>query len=217
MPFPARFDRRSRAAGLLAATALAVGCSSGAANGPGPSPRGGPLTRIANAAPERFPAAPPARAELRDLDGRVVGTATLTQGAHGLVVDLALTGIAAGAHAMHVHDVGRCEPPFTSAGGHYNPLLRAHGVKAPNGVHAGDLPNVHVTAGGTTRAEVFTRELQLGAGAGTVFDRDGSSLMIHSAADDYASDPAGNAGTRIACGVIVRADSGAARADTTRR
>jgi Cu-Zn family superoxide dismutase len=76
-------------------------------------------------------------------------------------------------------------------------------------MHGGDLPNVVVPAGGPARVEVFTRELQLGPGMGTLFDRDGSALMLHSTADDYTSDPGGNAGTRYACGVIVRADTSA--------
>jgi Cu-Zn family superoxide dismutase len=205
------------------AAAVVAACSSTGTNPPGATGMGqgpaatGALSRIGNAAAERFAAAPPARAELRGADGRTIGTATFTQATHGLLIALDLTGVPAGPHAMHVHDVGQCEPPFTSAGAHYNPTIRSHGIRSANGTHAGDLPNVVVPASGATRVEVFTRDLQLGPGIGTIFDRDGSALMLHSAADDYASDPGGNAGTRYACGVIVRADSAGARADSTRR
>ena len=213
---------RAAAGAALLATALVAGCSSSGAGGPGgAAPAGGPagaLSRIANPGAERFAAGPPARAELRDAEGRTVGRATFTQAPHGLLIALDLSGVPAGTRAMHVHDIGQCDAPaFTSAGAHYNPTVRTHGLRSPNGMHAGDLPNLVVPAGGATRVEVFTRELQLGPGIGTLFDRDGSALMLHSAADDYASDPGGNAGTRYACGVIVRADTNAARGDSTRR
>jgi Cu-Zn family superoxide dismutase len=146
----------------------------------------------------------PARAEIRDTEGRTVGQATFTQGPFGVLVQAELTGLPAGVHAMHIHEVGRCEPPFTAAGGHYNPLLRQHGALNRAGFHAGDLPNFSAPATGTARVDVVTNAVQLGAGVGTLFDVDGSSIMIHSAADDYKSDPGGNAGTRIACGVITR-------------
>lgn len=168
----------------------------GGPNGPRVGPAPGPVFETRNVAP--------ARAELRDAEGRVVGQATFTQAPHGLIVSAELTGLAAGVHAMHIHDVGRCEPPFTTAGGHYNPIGRQHGVANRNGYHAGDLPNFTAPATGTVRVDAITRDLQLGQGAGTLFDADGSSIMIHSAADDYKSDPGGNAGTRIACGVITR-------------
>lgn len=183
----------------LAACAGSPGAAPGDPNGPNGSrirPMPGPTFETRNVRP--------ARAELRDVDGRVVGQATFTQAPHGLIISAELTGLPAGVHALHVHDVGRCEPPFTTAGGHYNPLIRQHGVQNRAGYHAGDLPNFTAPATGTVRVDVFTRDLQLGAGVGTLFDADGSSIMVHSAADDYRSDPAGNAGTRIACGVITR-------------
>lgn len=152
---------------------------------------------------------PAARADLRDLDGRSVGTATFTQGAYGVVVSAQLTGLPAGTHAMHIHEVGRCEPPFTSAGGHYNPAFRQHGVKNRAGFHSGDLPNFTAPASGTVRVDAITQAVSLG-GLNTLFTPQGTSIMIHSDPDDYQSDPGGNAGVRIACGVIVR-DSAAAR------
>lgn len=201
MPHPAL----SRVPALTAAALALAACQSAAPPGT-PGGRDAPRAPgpVANVATERFADAAPARAELRDVEGRTVGTATLTQATHGLVLALELTGVTPGVHALHVHDVGRCEPPFTSAGGHYNPTLRAHGIRAANGQHSGDLPNVTVPASGSVRVELFTRDLQLGTGVGTLFDRDGSALMLHSGSDDYVSDPAGNAGTRYACGVISR-------------
>ena len=201
---------RPHLSALLAATLAAAACSSNAGNAPpggppGPGQRVG--QRATTGAPPSFDTrnVAPARAELRDADGRVVGTANFTQGAHGVVIVAELTGLPAGTHAMHIHDVGRCEPPFTTAGGHYNPGLRQHGVKSRNGYHAGDLPNFTAPATGTARVDALTQDFTLGPGGTSLFDVDGSSIMVHSAADDYESDPGGNAGTRIACGVITRA------------
>ncbi len=198
---------------ILALAALAAAaCSSSGGNAPaGATPAPGQRVR------QRSPVPPPpsfetrniapARAEVRDLDGRVVGTANFTQTAHGVVIVAEFTGLPAGTRAMHVHDVGRCEPPFTTAGAHYNPGGRAHGVRNRNGFHAGDLPNFTAPATGTVRVDAITQAFTLIPGnATTLYDGDGSSIMVHSAADDYESDPGGNAGTRIACGVITRQD-----------
>ena len=196
------------AGGLLAACASRGGPGGPPGAGPngqgrtGPAP--GPSFDTRNVAP--------ARAEIRDVNGQTVGQATFTQGPYGVLVTVELTGLPAGVHAMHIHDVGRCEPPFTTAGSHYNPSARQHGILNRTGYHAGDLPNFTAPATGTVRVDATTKDIQLGAGAGTLFDADGSSIMIHSAADDYKSDPGGNSGTRIACGVITRSTpaSGAA-------
>jgi len=186
-----------------------AGCSSAGGNAPA-SGTPAPGQRVGQRAPVPPPPTfetrnvAPARAELRDLDGRVVGTATFTQAPHGVVIVAELAGLPAGTRAMHIHDVGRCEPPFTTAGGHFNPGLRQHGVKNRNGFHAGDLPNFTAPATGSVRVDVITQAFTLGPSATTLFDADGSSIMVHSAADDYQSDPGGDAGTRIACGVIAR-------------
>ena len=202
------------AAALLTAGFTLAACASG--SGPGSSgrqPLNGPGglngPRGAFGAQSFNTNVPAARADLRDLDGRSVGTATFTQGAYGVVVSAQLTGLPAGTHAMHIHEVGRCEPPFTSAGGHYNPAFRQHGVENRAGFHAGDLPNFTAPASGTVRVDAITQAVSLG-GPNTLFTPQGTSLMIHSDPDDYRSDPGGNAGVRIACGVIVR-DSSAAR------
>jgi Cu-Zn family superoxide dismutase len=142
----------------LLAAAAAAACSSAGGNAPPssapvPGQRAGQRSPVA--APPTFETrnVAPARAELRDADGRVVGAATFTQVAHGVVVVAELTGLPAGTHAMHVHDVGRCEPPFTTAGAHFNPGARLHGVKNRNGYHAGDLPNFTAPATGTARVD----------------------------------------------------------------
>lgn len=145
-----------------------------------------------------------AKAPLKDAGGKDVGTVDLIQTPHGVLLKLSLKGIPAGEHAFHVHAVGKCEPPFTSAGGHFNPGGRKHGMEAADGAHAGDMPNLHVPASGELAIEVANPAVSLVKGQpNSVFDADGSAIVIHAKADDYKSDPAGNAGDRIACGVIV--------------
>lgn len=145
-----------------------------------------------------------AKATLKDAGGKDVGTVDLVQTPHGVLLKLSLKGIAAGEHAFHVHAVGKCEPPFTTAGGHFNPGSKKHGMEAAEGAHAGDMPNLHVPASGELVIEVANPAISLVKGQpNSVFDADGSAIVIHAKADDYKSDPAGNAGDRIACGVIV--------------
>ena len=145
-----------------------------------------------------------AHAELRNADGKTIGHATLTEGSNGVLIHVELTGAAAGVHAFHIHAVGQCTPPFTSAGGHFNPAQRQHGLVNPPGHHAGDLPNVTVPESGALTLDVFADGVTLGSGSTSLFDADGSALVMHGGADDYRSDPAGNAGPRIACGVITK-------------
>lgn len=140
-------------------------------------------------------------AELSNQSGERVGDVELRQAPNGVLARLKLTGIPQGEHAFHVHEVGQCEPPFKTAGGHYNPAKNQHGIDNPQGMHAGDLPNVHVPAGGALEVTLFLDGLSLRQ-ASPLFDADGSSVVIHAGADDYRSDPAGNAGDRIACGVV---------------
>lgn len=145
-----------------------------------------------------------AKAPLKDATGKDVGAVDLIQTPHGVLLKLSLKGISAGEHAFHVHAVGKCEPPFTSAGGHFNPGGRKHGMEAADGAHAGDMPNLHVPASGELVVEVANPAISLVKGQpNSVFDADGSAIVIHAGADDYKTDPAGNAGDRIACGVIV--------------
>jgi Cu-Zn family superoxide dismutase len=109
----------------------------------------------------------------------------------------------AGSHGVHLHETGKCEgPSFESAGAHFNPTGRKHGVLSLEGPHAGDLPNVTLEGGGTGRMETTTNRVTLAAGAASLFDADGTAIVVHAGADDFTTDPAGGSGPRIACGVI---------------
>lgn len=148
-------------------------------------------------------AAQTARAALKDANGKDVGSAVLTQTPGGVLIAVSVKGLPAGEHAFHVHAVGKCEPPFTSAGGHFNPGSKKHGLMAMEGHHAGDMPNLHIPTSGELMVEVLNSDIALEKGKpNSVFDADGSALVIHANKDDYKSDPTGEAGGRIACGVI---------------
>jgi superoxide dismutase, Cu-Zn family len=150
------------------------------------------------------PSTPPKTVELRDQKGKMVGTVLLVDTPHGLLLRGALTGLPPGTHAIHFHEIGKCESPFKSSGGHFNPTKKAHGVMDPAGLHAGDLPNLVIPRNGKLDFELFAMDLTLADGPDTVLDADGTALVIHAKADDYKSQPAGDAGDRIACGVIAR-------------
>lgn len=143
-----------------------------------------------------------ARAELKNAGGQSVGEATLEQTPNGVLIKANLTGLPPGDHAFHIHEVGKCDPPFDSAGGHFNPTGKKHGRENPVGAHAGDLPNIQALEGRPAKVEVVVRDVSLDGGRGSLFDGDGSALVIHDKADDGKTDPSGNAGARIACGVI---------------
>ena len=144
-----------------------------------------------------------ASAALRDASGKEVGAATLTVTPSGVLISLDLTAVPPGEHGFHVHTTGKCEPPdFKSAGPHFNPDQTKHGFMTPEGPHAGDLPNLHVPADGKLQVEVLEPNVTL-SGEAPLLDADGSALVIHAGADDYKTDPAGNSGNRIACGVIT--------------
>jgi len=145
-----------------------------------------------------------ARADLHNEQGKKVGTATLEETPHGVLISLDLDGMSPGTHALHIHEVGKCEPPFKSAGGHFNPTEKKHGMLSTAGMHAGDLPNINVPESGKLKVDVFATGVTLGSGKNGLFDGDGSSLVIHAAPDDYKTDPAGEAGARVACGVIMK-------------
>jgi Cu-Zn family superoxide dismutase len=156
---------------------------------------------VALAAPAT--AADKATAELKDAKGDVVGKAELTATPAGVLISLDLATVPGGEHAFHIHAVGKCEPPdFKSAGPHYNPDETKHGLMNAEGPHAGDMPNLHVPRDGKLQVEVLNRMVTLNEKA-ALLDQDGSALVIHAGADDYLTDPAGNAGDRIACGVVT--------------
>ncbi len=146
-----------------------------------------------------------ATASLVDRNGQPVGTAQLIQTPNGAVlVRLDVQGLEPGAHGFHIHETGQCTTPdFTSAGGHYAPHGRSHGIMHPDGEHGGDMLNIHVPESGTVTTERLARYVSLVPGtAGYLLDADGSAIMIHGGADDYESQPSGAAGPRVACGVI---------------
>ena len=144
-----------------------------------------------------------AGALLKDANGNEVGKVTLISTPSGLLISLDLTAIPAGEHAFHIHAVGKCEPPdFKSAGPHFNPDETKHGLMSPEGPHAGDMPNLHVPADGKLQVEVLNPAVTLSAES-ALLDADGAAIVIHASADDYKTDPAGNAGDRIACGIVT--------------
>ncbi|MFL6813194.1 MAG: superoxide dismutase family protein [Bradyrhizobium sp.] len=143
-----------------------------------------------------------AHAQIKNQNGDLVGTADLMETRGGLLIKLALQDLKPGQHAVHLHEVGRCDPPFTTAGAHFNPDHSKHGMLVGEG-HAGDLPNLHIPDSGKLEVEFVTTKATLEKGKpNSLLDQDGSSVVIHAAADDYQSDPAGASGDRIACGVI---------------
>ena len=153
--------------------------------------------------------APAALAQLKDANGRTVGNAVFVQDNGSVRVIIDVTGLPPGQKGVHVHAVGRCEPPsFESSGEHFNPTSAQHGSANPRGPHAGDLPNITIDASGRGHLDVTTDGLTLGPGPTSVFDADGSAIIVHAAPDDMRSDPAGNSGGRLACGVIMRASGG---------
>jgi len=147
-------------------------------------------------------AADSASAMLKDKQGKDVGAVALTQTPAGVLLRLSLKGVPAGERAFHIHENGKCDAPFESAGGHFNPAKLKHGVLAGEG-HAGDMPNLHIPQSGQLEVEVLNAAISLEQGQpNSVFKSGGTSIVIHAGKDDYRSDPAGNAGDRIACGVI---------------
>lgn len=190
-----------RRAGALALVAVLVtACGAGS---PGPasgksSATQDPSSFLAAASNQR------AQAGLINKDGSTIGTAAFFEDRVGVRVDLRVTGMTEGLHGVHIHAFGRCEPPeFASAGGHYNPLGKVHGNLSTNGPHAGDLGNLQVGSDGKGFLSRTTPHLSLAPGAATNFAAAGGlSVVLHAGPDDDKTDPAGNSGGRVACGLI---------------
>ena len=150
-------------------------------------------------------AEPAAKAQLINLDGKVIGDADFFATPNGVLIEVAAKTLPPGAHAVHIHAVGTCDikTKFASAGPHFSPDPKAaHGYMSDHGAHAGDMPNQVASADGTLRSSMINTQISLDDRANGVFDKDGSAFVIHAKADDYKSQPAGDAGDRLVCGVI---------------
>jgi len=154
--------------------------------------------------PEQKPASIEKTVDIMNNKGAKIGTAKLSQTAEGVRFQVEVSGLTPGKHGIHVHQTGVCTPPdFKSAGEHFNPEGKQHGFDNPKGFHAGDLPNLEVGSDGVGRMDIVAPKLTLESGkANSLLQPNGTALVIHEKVDDYKTDPAGNSGDRIACGVI---------------
>jgi Cu-Zn family superoxide dismutase len=171
---------------------LAIVCLSGLAT-----------TSTTRAVPQQ--SASSGHADIVNAQGKKIGTAMIHPSDSGVRIDVEVSQLSPGTHGIHIHTVGKCEgPAFASAGGHFNPTSKKHGKDNPEGSHAGDLLNIEVGADGTGKTSLLAPNATLGEGANSLFHEGGTALVIHEKADDYKTDPAGNSGARIACGVIQK-------------
>lgn len=152
--------------------------------------------------------APPSlivNSEIIDSTGKSLGSVRVTQEPEGTRIVADLVGLPVGVHAVHLHVAGRCDTPdFTTAGGHFNPAMRQHGALNPAGDHEGDLPNITVGEDRRASFDAVRKGLRMADGAAPLLDIDGAAIVIHAAPDDFKTDPTGNSGARIACGILAR-------------
>lgn len=149
--------------------------------------------------------AKPVTVKLSDAKGKSIGTAKLAPDPGGVKITLAVKGLPPGDHAIHIHETAKCDvPDFKSAGGHFNPEHKQHGTDNPQGAHAGDMPNFTVDAKGGSTASVVAPGVTMDDGPHSVFTGGGTALVVHEKGDDMKTDPAGAAGSRIACGLIKK-------------
>jgi len=143
--------------------------------------------------------------DLKDAKGASVGMAMISPAKDGGVsIDLDVHGLTPGEHAIHFHAVPKCEAPFTTAGPHFNPAGKKHGMQSPDGPHAGDMMNFTVDAKGNGKATITNKNVTMGSEPNSLYTNGGTALMIHAAADDMKTDPGGAAGDRIICGTITK-------------
>jgi Cu-Zn family superoxide dismutase len=191
---------KSRALLVTAVLALATPALAQSSKAAPPAQKEKPAKDKPAAAPAK--AGETAKASLQDAKGQALGEVTFEETPHGVLIKGSLSNLPAGSHAIHVHEAGKCEgPEFKTAGGHFNPHKKAHGMKASGGKHAGDLPNLFVGQDGKIQFELFADQ---GLTVKSMMDADGAAVVVHAQGDDHATDPAGDAGGRIACGVVSK-------------